>query len=323
MKPNFTYSDMVSLENLLGAWQGFLIGKRKKMDVQEFQVHLMDNLITLHTDLVRKMYRHGGYQAFKIQDPKPRDIHKAAVRDRLVHHAIYRKLYPEFDKTFITDSFSCRLNKGTHRAMNRFQSMAHKVSQNHTRTCWVLKLDIRKFFASIDHKILKRILSGSISDQEILWLINEIIDSFNSKRPGVGLPLGNLTSQLFVNIYMNEFDQFVKHNLKEKHYIRYADDFVILSEDRDYLLVILTKLDTYLQDHLHLRIHPKKIALATFASGVDFLGWVHFVDHRTLRTSSKRRMYRRLSESPTKQTYQSYIGLLSHGNTEKLRRLVY
>lgn len=322
MKLISTYSEIVSLENLLSAWQEFLIGKRKKIDVQEFQVHLMDNLMSLHSDFALQRYRHGGYKAFKIQDPKPRDIDKAAVRDRLVHHAIYRKLYPEFDKVFIADSFSCRVNKGTHRAMNRFRSMAYTVSRNHTCTCWVLKLDIRKFFASIDHQILKRILARSIPDRGILWLLSEIIDSFYSTRPGVGLPLGNLTSQLLVNIYMNEFDQFVKHELKEKYYIRYADDFVFLSEDRGFLLKLLQKLDAYLQNCLHLRIHPKKIALTPFASGVDFLGWVHFIDHRTLRTKTKQRMYNRLNKSANEESFQSYLGLLSHGNANRLSEVI-
>ncbi len=209
MKITCQLSEVGSLENLLNAWEEFLRGKRGKPDVQDFKLRLMDNLMELHDDLIWKRYQHGGYKAFKIQNPKPRGIHKASVRDRLVHHAIYRVLYPEFDKRFIHDSYSCRRGKGTHKAMDRFRSKAYEVSQNHTRTCWVLKLDIRKFFASIDHRIFENILANAIADEDLLWLTNEIIDSFYSVRPGVGLPLGNLTSQLFVNTYMNEFDQFV------------------------------------------------------------------------------------------------------------------
>ena len=117
--------------------------------MQEFGRDLMRNVLALHRDLATDAYRHGGYHHFKIADPKPRDIHKASVRDRLVHHALYRQLYPFFDTTFITDSYSCRREKGTHRAMNRFREFAYQVSKNDTRTCWVLKCDIRKFFASI------------------------------------------------------------------------------------------------------------------------------------------------------------------------------
>ncbi len=153
----------------------------------------MDNIFLLHRDLTNHNYRHGGYQAFNISDPKPRNIHKASVRDRLLHHAIYRILYLFFDKVFVSDSFSCRLGKGTHKALNRFRVFAYTVSKNNTRTCWVLKCDIRKFFASIDHKILLDILNSYIPDKQIILLLEEIIESFSTK-PGVGLPLGNLTS---------------------------------------------------------------------------------------------------------------------------------
>src|SRR3989338_1745832 len=124
-----TYEDIISVENLLLAWQEFLCGKRNKRDVQEFQYRLMDNVLELHADLQNKTYRHGGYTHFKISDPKPRDIHKASVRDRLLHHALYRQLYPFFDRTFIADSYSCRLRKGIHRAMNRFRAFCYKASK--------------------------------------------------------------------------------------------------------------------------------------------------------------------------------------------------
>ena len=148
-----------------------------------------------------------------------------------------------------------------------------------------------------------------------------IVHSFHVES-GKGLPLGNLTSQLFANIYMNEFDQFVKHRLRFKHYVRYADDFVFLSRDRQELEDLLPVITKFLDHELHLTIHPKKTEFRTFASGVVFLGWVHFPDHRVLRTSSKRRMRNRLSENSTCGTYQSYLGLLSHGNTYKLRRSI-
>src|SRR3990167_2954964 len=184
-----TYEDITSVENLLAAWKEFVRGKRKKRDVQEFQYRLMDNILALHRDLAAGAYRHGGYEAFKISDPKPRDIHKASVQDRLLHHALYRQLYPFFDRTFIADSYSCRRNKGTHKAMSRLQSFVYKVSRNNTRTCWVLKLDIRKFFASVDHEILMAILRQYIPNKDVLWLLGSVIDSFTSTGPGKGLPL--------------------------------------------------------------------------------------------------------------------------------------
>lgn len=281
----------------------------------------MDSILELHYDLKHFRYEHGGYKAFKINDPKPRNIHKAGVRDRLLHHAIYRILYPFFDRTFISDSFSCRNYKGAHKALNRFRSFAYEASKNHTRTCWILKCDIRKFFENINHDILLEILNRYISDKNIIRLLEKVIRSFFSK-PGTGLPLGNLTSQLLVNIYMNEFDQFVKHKLKIKYYIRYADDFVILSENRDYLERQLPRIKDFLQTNLKLELHEYKIFIKTLASGIDFLGWVHFPDHRVLRTMTKRRMFKRLTESQTRETRNSYLGLLKWGNTVKVQKMI-
>lgn len=313
-----TFEDIINIENLLEAWKEFVRGKRNKSDVQEFSLKLMDNLFVIHEDLISYRYRHGGYQAFNISDPKPRNIHKANVRDRLLHRAIYRVLYPFFDKTFIPDSYSCRIKKGTHKALNRFHAFTHIVSHNHTRTCWILKCDVKKFFASIDHKVLLDILNSYIPNKQIIWLIEEIIESF-SVKPDIGLPLGNLTSQLLVNIYMNEFDQFVKHKLKVKYYIRYVDDFIVLSSNRKELENFIPLIRDFLSEKLKLDLHPQKVMIKTLASGVDFLGWVNFPDHRVLRTATKRRAFRRINTHPTSETINSYLGLLSHGNTHKIR----
>jgi len=303
----------------------------------------MDNIYSLHNDLKNKTYRHSNYEAFKINDPKPRNIHKAIVRDRLLHHTIYRILYPYFDKKFIYDSYSCRVDKGTHKAIYRLESFIRKVSKNNTKTCWVLKCDIRKFFANIDHKILKEILSKTVFDTDTLWLLEQVIDSFNvpnsiyaiaemkryqylnsaiAKYEYRGLPLGNLTSQLLVNIYMNEFDQFMEHKLKVKYYIRYADDFVVLSDSKNYLENLLPKINDFLDESLKLSLHPDKIFIKTIASGVDFLGWVHFPKHRVLRTTTKRRMSKKLKNNPKNETLQSYLGLLKHGNAYKLSKII-
>ncbi len=328
------YENIISLDNLFAAWQEFVRGKKKKRDVQEFSRNLIDNILHLHNDLANKTYKHGGYHYFKISDPKPRNISKASVRDRLLHHAVYRILYPFFDQTFIYDSYSCRVNKGTHKAIRRFRSMFLEVSDYNRKTCWVLKLDIRKFFASIDHGVLIGILKEYIPDQDILWLLEEIIGSFitpistGGRDPfrkrfltpfGMdpkGLPLGNLTSQLLVNVYMNEFDQFVKHKLKAKYYIRYADDFVVLYPERTYLTAIRSRIAVFINQELKLDLHPNKIILKTFSSGLDFLGWVNFPKNRILRTSTKRRMLSKIN----KDNLQSYLGLLQHGNTVKLKK---
>ena len=322
MKIKFThnYDSIISLENLLEAWKEFVRGKRKRKDVQEFELNLMSNIIDLHNDLTAKTYKHSPYEAFNISDPKSRSIHKASVRDRLLHHALYRTTYPFFDKIFIADSYSCRKEKGTHKAMNKFRKFSNQVSRNHTSTAWVLKCDIKKFFASIDQNILIALLKQYIPDEDIIWLLSEIISSF-SVNLDRGLPLGNLTSQLLVNIYMNEFDQFVKHKIKAEYYIRYADDFVLLSRDKDWLVERLSQVKNFLSDSLSLKIHPDKVFIQTVAFGVDFLGWVHFPDHRVLRTVAKRRMFRNIvNKQGDEDTVQSYRGLISHGNSEKLQK---
>lgn len=316
------YEDIVSIENLLLAWKEFIPGKKKKRDVQIFEHRLMDNILELHRDLKNLKYLHGGYHAFNISDPKPRNIHKASVRDRLLHHAIYRILYPVFDRKFIADSYSCRLGKGTHKAINRFRSFGYKVGRNGTKTCWILKCDIKKFFANIDQEILRKILEKHLTDKDILWLLQRVIQSFNSGKNSKGLPLGNLTSQLLVNIYMNEFDQFVKHKLRVKYYIRYADDFVVFSRSKDWLLWQLPKIQDFLKSRLQLNLHPDKVFVKTLASGIDFLGWVNFPKHRTLRTTTKRRILKNLKNNPSPESLASYRGLLKHGNTHKLQKKI-
>lgn len=317
-----SYDDIISADNLLEAWREFRRDKKEKKDVQVFEYNLIENIRILQTELALGLYRHGPYTHFRISDPKPRDIHKADVRDRLVHHAIYRILYPPFNAVFIPDSYSCRFGKGTHRALHTFRRCAYRASKNHTKTLWVLKCDIRKFFASIDHQILLTIIRRHISDERTVALLENIIESFHSTASGVGLPLGNLTSQLLVNVYMNEFDQFAKHALRARHYIRYADDFVILSTDREWLMQLLPLIELFLTERLKLTLHPDKVSVATFASGIDFLGWVHFPSHRVLRTSTKRRMLKALTGKPSDTTLASYRGLLSHGNTNKLSKLI-
>lgn len=309
------YEDIISVENILKAWEEFLKGKRNKLDVQEFSLHLMGNIFNLHYNLINHTYKHGGYQWFKINDPKPRIIHKASVRDRLLHHAVYRKLYPFFDRKFISDSYSCRNKKGTHKASNQFRKYARIVSKNNTKQCWILKCDIRKFFAIIDQQTLIEILEKHILDKDTVGLLKEIICSF---KPN-GLPLGNLTSQILSNIYLNEFDYFVKHKLKVKYYIRYADDFVVLSENKSYLIKLIFPIKHFLQNRLKLTLHPEKIFVKTIYSGIDFLGWVNFSDHKVLRHITAKRTFRRLKENSSLETLNSYLGLIKHGNTHKIR----
>lgn len=171
----------MSLGNLYESWQEFKQDKKNKRDVQNFGRNLEDHLFNLHAELKYKTYRHSNYTSFYITDPKVRHIHKAEVKDRIVHHAIYRVLYPIFDKGFIHDSYSCRIKKGTHKAVSRLESFARKVSQNYTVPCFALKCDVKKFFDSVDHEILFKIIKEKIIDQEVLKLLWQIISSFNLK----------------------------------------------------------------------------------------------------------------------------------------------
>lgn len=313
---NHKFEEIISIENLLLAYQDFAKGKSSKIDVLEFSFNLMDNLFDLRDNLANHTYKHSSYQEFKINDPKPRTIHKATVRDRILHRAVYRSLYPFFDKKFIADSYSCRNNKGTHKAINKFSEFSHEDSKNSTKQCWVLKCDIRKFFASIDQSILLKILEKHIKDEHAINLLKEIIYSF---KPG-GLPLGNLTSQLFANVYLNELDQFLKHKLKIKYYIRYADDFVMFSQDKSYLENLIPLINNYLQNVLGLTLHKDKVFIENLKNGVDFLGWVNFFDYRILRRGTKKRMFNKINESTKIETVNSYWGLLGHGKAWEIKK---
>lgn len=316
------YLKLISIKTLFQAWEEFRKGKRKRLEVQIFERHLGDNLFNLHQALRAKSYQHGSYASFYVQDPKQRHIHKASVQDQIVHHLLYKFLYELFDKSFIYDSYSCRLNKGTHKGVLRLEKFARKVSKNYTSSCWALKMDIKKFFASVDHSILLSLLKKKISDENILWLLSKVINSFHSEdRDGKGIPLGNLTSQVFANIYLNELDQFVKHKLKVRSYIRYADDFLLLSNNKEYLHNLIGLIKTFLQDKLRLEFHPNKITSRKLEWGIDFLGYIVLPYCRLPRTKTKRRILRKVrSLKISDQSLASYLGYLSHADAFKVEQ---
>ncbi|MFA5987883.1 MAG: reverse transcriptase/maturase family protein, partial [Candidatus Paceibacterota bacterium] len=260
------------------AWDKFKIDKRKKRDVQKFEWKLEENIFQLHRDLESGEYKHGVYSSFYIHDPKQRHIHKAEVRDRILHHAVFNILYPIFEPTFISNSLSCRINKGTHKGIDILEKTLRMISSNNFKPCFALKCDVKKFFDTVDHSILLSIIRKRMKDPDAVRLLEEIINSFNSKYSNLfyqkGLPIGNLTSQLFANIYLNKLDQFVKHELKIKHYIRYTDDFVIISRDKLYLENLIEPIRSFLLDELALELHPNKIFIRKFHQGIDFLGYI-------------------------------------------------
>lgn len=323
------YSSIISLENLFEAWNEFKKGKRNRKDVQTFERFLEDNIFDLHQKLKTKTYNHFSYIAFNIYDPKFRHIHKAQVVDRIVHHAIVSVIEPIFDNAFIHDSYSCRKNKGTHEAVRRLFRFIRKVSNNYREDCFGLKLDIKKFFESVDHDILIHLISKKIQDKDLLWLIGNILKSFSREK---GIPIGNLTSQLFANIYLDELDWFVKQKLKVKYYIRYADDFIILSFDREYLNRLIPIIAVFLKTNLILSLHENKIVLRKYIQGIDFLGYVVLPHYILPRTKTKRRIFKKLSiklgdlskgiisEESFNQSMQSYLGYLSHAKANRLTK---
>ncbi len=307
------FDRITSIENLFLSWKEFRIGKASKIDVLEFELSLENNVFDLYYSLKNGTYQHGGYQSFYVCDPKRRHIHKPTVRDRLLHHAVFRIIEPVFNRKFIFDTFSCRDNKGHHAAVTRLQQKAWTLSRNNTMTVWYLKLDIKSFFKSVNNSILLQIISKTIHEQRTLKLIHEILHSF----PG-GIPLGNLTSQLFANVYMNELDQFIKHRVKIPFYIRYCDDLVLLSRSREELEKVQISIENYLLSHLRLGLHSDKILMGKYHNGIDFLGFVCFPHFKILRTKTLRRMFRKLN----KNNFASYQGLVKHACSRHIQKLM-
>jgi len=314
----------------------------------EFERHLEDNIFKLHWELVNLTYRHDPYSQFHIYDPKHRIIHRAEVKDRLVHHRVFKELYKIFDPTFIYHSYSSRDNKGTHLAICNLSKALRKTSRNYTRMVYVLKCDVKKFFHSVSHEKLFEIIKNRINDPKFLWLIKQIISSFsitveNSPQrererelkekvlSNKGLPIGNLTSQIFANIYLDKLDWFIKKQSRIKYYFRYADDFVIVNEDSEYLKSIITSIEDFLKKELDLTLHPHKVEIRKFSQGIDFLGYIILPHHISLRTKTRRRMFKKIrdhkieldtgliTKDSFEQSLQSYYGMLKHCDGYKIK----
>jgi retron-type reverse transcriptase len=327
------FHNIASIPNLLKAWKEFKKGKRNKKGVGEFELRLEENIFKLHEDLISKKYRHDDYADFYISDPKRRHIHKASVRDRVVNQAIFQILYPIFDRHFIYDSYSSRKSRGTHLGVERTYTACRKVSKNWKVKTYVLKCDVRKFFDSIDHSILRNLIMKKVRCVETMQLVDLLFKSFE-KEKGKGLPLGNVTSQLFSNIYLNELDQFVKHEFKMKYYFRYCDDFVIIHGNRDFLFEIMEKIRNFLHENLLLDLHPKKVEIRPLRRGIDFLGYVILSHMIVLRTRTKKRIIKKInmmrkkveaglvSKEKFKSVLTSYLGVISHCRSRKIESFI-
>lgn len=266
------FESMVSIENLFFCWDQFKRGKKKRKDIQHFNMYLEDFIFELHEDLISSQYQHGPYKQFYVFDPKERHISKACVRDRLVHQMVYSALSEVFDPTFIFHSLSCRVGKGTHKGISLLEGFLRKKSRNGARKCFCLKMDIRRFFDSVDHNLLKSFIRKRIKDTRVLELVDKIIDSFvlqTINERAIGLPLGNVTSQLFANIYLHELDLYVKHELKAKAYLRFCDDFIFVSENRSELFPLVLNIREFLKETLYLEIHPKKVITSSQSEELD------------------------------------------------------
>ncbi|MDO8480182.1 MAG: reverse transcriptase domain-containing protein, partial [Nanoarchaeota archaeon] len=291
------WQEVCSFDNLFKAYWKARKKKTTLWYVKEFEKNLNENLLLLRSDLLLHSYRPEPLVNFIVRDPKLRTISKSTFRDRVVHHAVCNIIEPIFDTGFIYDNWANRKGKGTLQAVLRFNHFKRKVSRNFTRTCYVLKADVKKYFENIDHTILLKIISRRISDPRVLWLIRTILANSVLGGGGArkrGMPLGNLTSQFFANVYLNELDQFVKHRLKAPHYLRYVDDFVILHHDKSILEAYKKEIDAFLRAQLHLELHPGKSKIISLHQGVTFLGFRIFSRHRLLKKSNLRHMKRKL-----------------------------
>lgn len=266
-----------------------------KRDVLEFSSRLEDNLSELHQELADGTYRHDPYERFYVDDPKRRHISKASVRDRVVHQAVVNAIEPRIERSLIFDTYASRREKGTHAAIDRLDAFLRQASSNGTRRVFALKCDVRKYFDSIRHDILLATLRRYVADERLLRLLELIIRSHASDETATrGLPLGNVTSQLFANLYLSGFDHWIKERLKTRRYLRFCDDFVLLDPDRAVLESATVAIRTYLANRLDLQLHPNKVSIRTYVQGVDFVGWVLRPHARTLRGKTYRRLLRRV-----------------------------
>lgn len=332
------YPHVYSFDNLHAAYLKARQNKRYHREVLAFSAHLEENLIQLQNELIWKTYRTGRYRFFKVYEPKEREVAALPFRDRVVQHALVATIEPIWERRFIFDSYACRPAKGTHPGADRAQSFLRRVKRNHGRA-YVLKADISKYFQSIDHTALRQLIRKRIACRDTLWLIDEILDSTTS--PGElsprGLPIGNLTSQLWANVYLHELDEFVKHQLRERLYLRYMDDFVVVHHDKKHLHQVRETVETFLWDNLRLRTNAKTQIFpvdGVRGRALDFLGYRIWTTHRKLRTDSVKRMKRRLKTlqrqfaegviglDRVRASIASWVGHAEHANSHKIRSLI-
>ncbi|MCK9340965.1 MAG: reverse transcriptase/maturase family protein [Synergistaceae bacterium] len=316
------YQKICTFSAIYRAYQLCRRGKREREYAIEFEKDLETNIFNLRDDLVSGRWTPGQYSRFFVEDPKRRLINAPPYKDRVIHQAVSSAILPIWEPMFIRDTYACLTGRGTHLAVDRLQQFMRRYPKG---TGYVLQLDVKSYFASIDHEILLNLLSERIRDWKMMRLIRLIVESYED-MPGVGIPLGNLTSQGFANIYLHELDMFAKHGIKIKQYLRYMDDITLVHGDKTQLWEWRDEIEAYLADHLHLQLHPDKQVLAPIDRGVKYLGYWVYRDHIRALARNVRRVYQRLRqmESGTykgdaRASISSWIGYVKHADTYGLK----
>lgn len=339
------YPRVYEFDALYWAYREARKGKQHRREVIEFTNGLEEHLITLQNELIWKTYRQSPYRQFYVTEPKRRLIMALPFRDRVVQWSIYQTLNPLLDRRFIYDSYACRFGKGTHAALNRlvYWLRGHK----HPERLYCLKLDVHKYFYRVNHDILMSLFRRHIADEDLLWLIESIIragdgtlgvvdgsEDYSNTEPGVGMAVGNLVSQMSANVYLNELDQFAKHELRLRYYARYMDDVMVLHEDKAVLHRAREAMSDFLVTRLALRTN-NKTQIRPISQGVEWVGFRVWPTHVKLRKSTAKRMKRRLRSLQSKYArgevgvdeihavVQSYMGMLKHCNSHRLREKLF
>lgn len=330
------YDAVCGFGNLLAAYRRARRGKRHRAAVQRFEQDLEGNLLRLQQELRDETYQVGRYHVFDIYEPKPRAVAALPFRDRVAQHSLIAQLEPLFERGFIADSYACRPGRGMHRGADRTQAMLRAVKRKHGRV-YVLKADVKSYFAHVDHGVLMALLRRRVRCRPTLALCQRILDSFGETMDGrrIGMPIGNLTSQLFANIYLDALDHYVKRDLKWRHYLRYMDDFVLIGPDKAALHTALARIRCFLAEQLRLHLNRKTqifpVALRN-GRGLDYLGYHLWPTHRRLRKASIARLIYTLKRSQRdywrghldwkrlRARIQSWLAHARHAQTYGLRR---
>lgn len=295
-KITYCYDDLFHQDNIVTAYKRCIRGKTKfKRDAMIFDRDITYNINTLLDELMSFNYTPQNYYSFTVYEPKERVIYASTFRDKLVQNILYNVLKEKYKSVFIFDSYACIEGKGTHRASQRIQHYLRKVKWTHGQECYIIKADVSKFFYSVNRQILKLIIRKHVFCSDLLWLIDTIIDNCPDDK---GLPLGNITSHLFANVYLNPLDQFCKRFLSLKFYVRYMDDICIIVENKEKASFVLSKIIDFLELKLDLEINPVKTAIFPINQGVNMVGFKTHPTHKLLRNDSKKKIKRKCQKFP-------------------------